>query len=192
MSANRNLKARPKATPSRIQDNICSAKAIVNQTIVDNEILHIAETEELKPANLPDGDISVPLNLWLEYKSEIRARGGNVAVQLAADEAAEDLLDDLADIDTVVLPFVTHADGRSYSLAHKLRVHHGYQGEIRAVGDVKFDQLDFLTRVGCNAFELPEGEDLETALRAFKEFSDAYQPAADDRRLIFSRRRTLH
>ena len=47
MTANRNLKARPKATPSRIQQDIRLQQAIVNRQIVDNDILHIAETEEL-------------------------------------------------------------------------------------------------------------------------------------------------
>lgn len=192
MTAKRNLKARPKATPSRIQHNIQSDKAIVDQLIVDNALLHIAETEDLAITDLPSGEISVPLNTWLDDKAAILARDGLVAVQVAADENPEDLIDDLGGIDVIVLPFVTHTDGRSYSIAHKLRERLKYTGQIRAIGDVKFDQLDFLTRVGCNAFELPAGEDLETALRAFKEFSEVYQPAADNKRLIFSRRRTVH
>jgi len=87
---------------------------------------------------------------------------------------------------------VTHVDGRSYSHAYKLRKRFNFTGEIRAIGDVKFDQLAFLTRTGCTAFELPEGENLETALRAFKEVSDVYQPSTDGAGLIFSRRRAVH
>ena len=192
MATKRNLKARPKASPSRIQQNIHSQQAIVTRAIVDNTIQHIAETEDLNLNDLPSGDISVPLNVWLEHKSELRLRSGITAVQIGADENPEGLLADLVEIDIIVLPFVTHTDGRSYSIAHKLRERYNFTGQIRAIGDVKFDQLDFLTRVGCDAFELPEGENLETALRAFTEFSDVYQPAADKRSLIFSRRRTLH
>jgi len=192
MAGAKNLKARPKATPSRIQENIDCAKAIVDKQIVDNDFVHIAETEELNVADLPDGDVSVPLNLWLENKQAILARDGLTAVQIAADESAEELADDLSDIDIVVLPFVSYVDGRSYSHAHRLRTRFGYKGQIRAVGDVHLDQLDFLTRSGCDAFELPEGDDLEAALRAFTQFSEVYQPAADGRRLIFSRRRAVH
>ena len=47
MAGAKNLKARPKATPSRIQENIQSAKVIVEQTIVENDFTHVAETEEL-------------------------------------------------------------------------------------------------------------------------------------------------
>lgn len=190
--ADRSKKARPKATPSRIQSNIVSAQAIVDQKIVDNQIVHIAETEELTAADLPFGQVSVPLNLWLEEKEAILSREDRVAVQIAVDEFPEDIVEDIDTIDMIVLPFANHVDGQSYSHAYKLRTRYGFKGEIRAVGDVKFDQLDFLTRVGCNAFELPETEDLQTALRAFKEFSDVYQPSADGRRLIFSRRRTVH
>ena len=192
MTANRNLKARPKATPDRIQNNIQSEKAIVDRAIVDSAIVHVAETDALSVADLPSSAVSVPLNLWLDERDAVIARGQPVAVQIAADESPEDLADQLDSIDMVVLPFVSHVDGRSYSHAYKLRTRVGFKGEIRAVGDVKFDQLGFLTRVGCNAFELPDGENLETALRAFDEFSEVYQPSADQGRLIFSRRRAVH
>lgn len=188
--ANRSIKARPKATPDRIQADIVSANAIVDQVIVENDIHHVAETQELALADLPEGNISVPMNLWIDHKDQLQARSTLVAVQIAADEFPEDF--DYDGIDLIVLPMVSHVDGRSYSHAYKLRTRLGFKGEIRAIGDVKFDQLDFLTRSGCNAFELPESEDLEVALSAFKEFSDVYQPSADGRGLIFARRRQTH
>jgi len=190
--ANRAIKARAKATPDRIQNDIVSANAIIDQQIVDNSLHHVAETEELTVADLPKGDISVPMNLWLDHKSELMARDGFVAVQIAADEFPEDFVEEYADIPVIVLPMVSHVDGRSYSHAYKLRTRFGYDGEIRAIGDVKYDQLGFLARSGCNAFELPEGENLDTALKAFSEMSDVYQPSADGGALIFSRRRAVH
>jgi len=190
--ADRAKKARPKATPSRIQQNLVSKKAIVDQQIVDNDIVHVAETQELSASDLPTGQVSVPLNLWLEETDAIIARDGLVAVQIAVDEHPEDIVDSLDKVDMIVLPFVNHVDGQAYSHAYKLRTRFAFKGEIRAIGDVKFDQLGFLTRVGCNAFELPESENLSTALRAFNEFSEVYQPSADGARNIFSRRRTVH
>lgn len=190
--ANRAIKARPKATPDRIQNDIISEQAIVDRKIVDNTLHHVAETQELSPEDLPQGDISVPMNLWLDHKATLQARNGRVAVQIAADEFPEDFADQYSQIDCIVLPIVTHVDGRSYSHAYKLRTRFNYQGEIRAIGDVKYDQLGFLTRSGCNAFELPSGENLETALQAFTEMSEVYQPSADNGALIFSRRRAVH
>ena len=191
-TANRAIKARQKASLDRIKQNIHSNKFIKAREILDNDFIHIAETEDLAVADLPAGNISVPLNFWMGNKQGIRERAGIIAVQIASDEAVEELADDLVEIDMVVLPLVNFVDGRSYSHAYKLRLRHHFKGEIRAVGDVHFDQLSFLARVGCDAFELPDGEDQQAALRAFNEFSEVYQPAADGARLIFSRRRTVH
>lgn len=187
-----NLKARPKATPDRIQRDIRNSKLVRGQQIIDNDFIHLAETEGLNPTDLPTGNVSVPLNLWLEYRDALIARGGTIAVQLASDEAVEDLQTDLERIDIVVLPFVKFVDGRGYSHAHILRQRYQFKGEIRAVGDVHFDHLAFLARAGCDAFELPDGDDHQAALQAFKEFTEVYQPAADGARLIFSRRRAIH
>lgn len=192
MAGNKNLKKRPKAGPSRIQEDIRNANVIRDMQVLRNEMVHIAESEELSLADLPTTNISVPLNIWLQHKDQLLVRDSQVAVQVAADEDPTDLSEDLNDIDTIVLPFVTYVDGRSYSHAHKLRTQLNFKGEIRAVGDVHFDQLDFLKRVGCNAFELPDADDHQAALAAFSEFSEVYQPSADQGRLIFSRRRAVH
>jgi len=69
--ANRSKKVRPKATPSRIQENIASKRAIVDRKVVENEIVHIAETQDLVAADLPNHQVSVPLNLWLDEKKLI-------------------------------------------------------------------------------------------------------------------------
>lgn len=190
--ANRAIKARPKATPDRIQEDIVRNHAIVDGEVVENTIHHVAETEELSIDALPEGDISVPLNLWLESQTELKERSGIVAVQVGADEDVADLQDSLNEVSIVVLPMVTQNDGRSYSLAYLLRSRYGYTGEIRATGYVRLDQLNFLSRVGCNAFELPEGDDLEAAAKAISEFSNVYQPSADSSNLVFARRRPTH
>ena len=192
MAGDKNLKRRSKAGPSRIQENIQNTNVITNQQVLNNDLLHIAETEELGLADLPNGKISVPLNIWLDHKDELLKRDIKVAVQIAADEDPNDLSEDLNKIDTIVLPFVTYVDGRSYSHAHKLRTQFNFSGEIRAVGDVHYDQLDFLNRVGCDAFELPDDENQEAALKALEEYSEVYQPSADEGRLILSRRRAVH
>jgi len=75
--ANRAIKARAKATPDRIQKDIVSAQAIIDQEIVDNTIHHVAETEELTVSDLPNGDISVPMNLWLDHKARQPGRSAN-------------------------------------------------------------------------------------------------------------------
>ena len=47
------------------------------------------------------------------------------------------------------------------------------------MGNVQRDQLFYMARCGFDAFELPEGADVQVALTAFNDFSVAYQPAVD-------------
>ena len=188
--ANRAIKQRGKAPLDRIQEDIRTQYVIRNGAVEDNKMVHLAESDELTIDSLPGGPLSVPLEFWLEHKDACRQHQGSVAVQLASDQDTELLEADLADLDMVVLPFVNFVDGRGYSHAHLLRERHGFKGEIRATGDVHYDQLDFLARTGVDAFELPDSDDSHAALKAFNEFSEVYQPATDQGRLIFSRRRS--
>lgn len=191
-TVNRSLKVRTKVAPDRLQENVSNARVIRNRQIEVNDMLHLAEADDLEISELPVGAISTPMEFWQQHKSALLERGGLIAVQIASDQNCEDLIDDLNDIDMVVLPFVNFVDGRAYSNAQLLRSRYSYQGEIRAIGDVHFDQLGFLERCGCNAFELPESDNQEAALAAFDEFSEVYQPASDGGSLIFARRRAVH
>jgi len=172
-----------------------TANVICEAAVEQNDFVHFAESDDLTLdlINQQTKKVSVPLSFWLENKLALKQSGeSSIAVQIAADEFPSELSDDLNELEAIVLPFVSYVDGRSYSHAYKLRTQYGFKGEIRATGDVHFDQLDFLNRVGVNAFELPDEEDSQAALAALSEFSQVYQPSADDGRLIFSRRRATH
>ena len=73
------------------------------------------------------------------------------------------------------------SDGRAYSYARLLRNHYGYQGELRAVGDVLLEQLHFMQRVGFNAFAINGNSPLEDFEIADRDFSAWYQPSTDRR-----------
>ncbi len=64
-------------------------------------------------------------------------------------------------------------------LKHLLRDRYGYQGELRAVGDILRDQLFYMQRCGIDSFTLREDKDFKDALAAFKEFTVTYQTATD-------------
>ena len=78
----------------------------------------------------------------------------------------------------IAIEFDTFADGRGFSMARMLR-RQGYTGEIRAVGDVAMDRIDFMQRVGFNAFELRDDQDALQALQKIGEVSVHFQPSAD-------------
>ena len=96
---------------------------------------------------------------------------------------------DLTGVQRIDLAFPKFADGRAHSQARLLRERYGYRGELRAVGDVLRDQLFFMARNGFDAFELRADRCLEDALEAFGDFSDSYQPAADQPLPLYRRGR---
>ncbi|MGV0035934.1 MAG: DUF934 domain-containing protein [Candidatus Azotimanducaceae bacterium WSBS_2022_MAG_OTU7] len=77
----------------------------------------------------------------------------------------------------IVLNFPAFSDGRAYSSANLLRREYGYKAELRAVGDVRIDQMEQMARCGFNAFQLADGQNVEQGLEKLKGFSFSYQPA---------------
>ena len=73
------------------------------------------------------------------------------------------------------LHFPSFTDGRAHSQAHLLRRRLGYQGEIRATGDVLVDQLPLLSRNGFDAAVLRADQDLAVAERQLARFKSHYQ-----------------
>ena len=66
----------------------------------------------------------------------------------------EPILPDVYRFEVIALNFPKFSDGRSFSTAHLLRIVQRYKGELRAVGDVLFDQMQLMQRCGIDAFEV--------------------------------------
>ena len=81
----------------------------------------------------------------------------------------------------VVLNFPVFRDGRAYTQARQLRDQFGFEGEIRAAGDVLRDQFLFMARAGFDAFEVKKDADAEAFAEALLEFTVLYQPASQVR-----------
>ena len=97
------------------------------------EVLTMAQLQDRRAAGgLPD-----PLGLRLEPGIDL--------------EAAEL---DLDGISLIAIAFPKFTDGRGYSMGYLLRRRLGYQGEMRAVGDVLFDQMQLMVRCGFDTFEI--------------------------------------
>lgn len=134
------------------------------------------------------GDIIVPLTMWREHSTALKARDGQVGVWLDADEMVEELTADLPVLQVIALNFPAFTDGRHYSSARLLRERYAYPGEIRAIGDVLRDQLFIMRRCGFDAFAIRPDRDPYDALEGLKDFTVTYQAAADDPRPLFRRR----
>lgn len=79
----------------------------------------------------------------------------------------------------VALAFPTFSDGRAFSHASLLRSRLGYQGEVRAVGDVLIDHIPLMLRCGIDSFAVTNA----TALKRLSEnrlpgIDNHYQPTA--------------
>jgi len=116
-----------------------------------------------------------------------RPEAGEVLRLAPGDDPAR-VADRLGSAARVEVNFPSFTDGRGYSIARLLRERHGYQGELRAVGDVQRDQLFYLARCGFDAFLLREGLDAQEALAALQDFSEAYQASVERPEPLFRRR----
>lgn len=131
-------------------------------------------------------DVILPLAAWLA--NDATARSGQTAPWLAPDADLGLLLPALAQLPLVAIDFPAFTDGRGYSLARLLRERYGYQGELRAIGDVQRDQLAYLAQVGFTAFAIREDRPAEAALDGLRDFSDQYQATVLQPEPLFKRR----
>ena len=139
---------------------------------------------------LPDGRAALlSCERWLRERHRLRARNAPLGVVLPSDRSPLAIADDVGRLGLVALEFARFTDGRPYSQARLLRQRLGYRGELRAVGNVLRDQLLFMRRCGFDAFELPDGAEVEEWRSAFGEISVFYQPAADGASAAMDRRR---
>jgi len=150
-------------------------RIIRNRRIVDDDWRLLDADALLAPGEdgfvpgIPSGDVIAPLRLWRLRRDELTARAGRLGVLIAGDEEPEAIAPALAHLALVAVRFDRFSDGRGYSLARLLRERHGWRGELRATGDIRRDQLLFLSRCGYDAFELADEARLSAALAAFDE-----------------------
>ena len=136
---------------------------------------------------LTDAPTIISLTCLKAQTDALRARNAPLGVVLEADgngktslgEDVHELEPYLDMLSLVSLRFPAYRNGRGYSSARILREQMGFSGELRATGEVLYDQWAMMNRCGINAFELAADVSLDTFKTALGELSGAYQPAAD-------------
>ena len=130
------------------------------------------ETKQFRTRNAPLGVL-------------VRA-GGTPAHQLGDDVRA--FAPSLSILDMVALEFPNFRNGRGFSSARILREELRFMGEIRAVGEVLYDQLQFMQRCGINSFEIDATISPADFAMAVDALSYAYQPPAHKQASIIHKR----
>ena len=166
---------------------------IKNRTVLEDDwqVVRALEDGSL-PAleQLPAGRVLVPFALWKQAREALVANRdvASLGVWLAPDDEPADLVADFGKIALIGVDFPVFRDGRGYSIARLLRERYEWRGELRAIGDVLRDQLNFMARCGFDAFAVRADKDIRDALKAFTEFSVQYQSAVDTPQPLFRRR----
>lgn len=150
---------------------------IKNGALVEDPWVSLGNDQPL-PAT---GPVLVSLTRWRAEREALIALGRPLGVRLAAGEMVEPIVGDLKHLALIALEFPSFRDGRAYSKARLLRERHGFDGELRAVGNVLRDQLLFMQRCGFDAFDIASEHAVEDWRRALAEFTVFYQPTADGR-----------
>lgn len=101
----------------------------------DKVILTLPQWQAVR-ANAP---ADIPLGLSIEPGQDLQA-----------------IAPDLARFALIAVAFPKFTDGRGYSLARQLRGAYHFTGELRACGEVLFDQLQFLARCGFDSFAVED------------------------------------
>lgn len=149
-----------------------------NNAVIDDPFTD-ATGQETIPAR---GPVLVDLDQWQAHREQLLQRDDPVGIKLKSDQPPALIAADVASLAMVALEFPVFRDGRAYSHARLLREQYGFNGEIRAVGDVLLEQLHFMERTGFDAFELESDDPLGDLQIAAGDFDVWYQPAADGRK----------
>lgn len=134
-------------------------------TVVDNTYQTVAED-----GVIAQGD-TVLTTAQLDLLDQIQ---GKKALYVTVNDSPETHQFPLDQLDAIFIEFAGFNDGRGYSFAALLR-RQGYQGELRAVGDIFKDVLNYLKRSGFDSFVVKEGKDIYEAAAGLNDFKHPYQ-----------------
>ncbi len=114
----------------------------------------------------------MPFSQWLSHQESFEHCPG---VWIEASDELEPLAPYLDRIPLIAIRFPAFVDGSGFSTGALLREAMGFEGELRAIGNLMVDQVPMLRRCGFNAFSLASIEQLELALQLLVSSQLSYQ-----------------
>ena len=155
-------------------------------TIIKDRKVVFSEYDLIMPecADFRARGVILPLGVFLENKSDLSYRR-DLGLWLEAGEDIEEIENCVDNFAVIALNFPSFGDGRAYSSANILRRKYSYTGELRAVGDVRRDQIEQMSRCGFDAFAVNEEQDLQSIIAALTVFTYNYQTSIDRPQPLF-------
>lgn len=140
--------------------------------VADNWIYDVAVSE----TEGSSGRI-VDVDYWLENRDLLKTSNRPVGLVLYPGQSLDAVATDIETFQVIVLIFEAFSDGRAYSTARILRDRFGFNGEIRAKGDVLVDQYPLMRQCGFTSFEVPDHTSVNLWQQSMKAISGSYQQA---------------
>jgi len=122
-----------------------------------------------------DGAWLVPVETWLAHREELLERPSPVGLWVKPGDDVDALSGTLDGLALVAVDFPVFTDGRSFTAGKLIRQRLGWTGELRAIGDVLADLVNYLARCGFDSFALKPGQSLESAQAQLRLFARGYQ-----------------
>ncbi|WP_305856812.1 DUF934 domain-containing protein [Balneatrix alpica] len=155
---------------------------IIDQQLIDQDSWQL----HLEEGPLPSGDVIIPLKRFLAEQDSLAAHAGKVAPLVEPDDNSESLAPYVGQLELIGIHFPVFTDGRGFSHARILR-RLGFSGQLRALGDIGRDRLQYMSHCGINAFVMAEERFKPEYLAALNEVSVTYQATANEPRPLFKR-----
>ena len=129
----------------------------------------------LERLNQQGAPVVFPIASFLEHQAKISLDANCVGLLVTGDDDLSAIDELLAHVSLIAIEFPVLRDGRGFSIARNV-TRRGFAGEVRAVGDVGYDRLDYMQRSGFNAYQIPDAQYNADTIKAFSEISVNYQP----------------
>jgi uncharacterized protein (DUF934 family) len=178
-------------TPTVVNADMTVIRLSVAQTAeqtpqqLTEQLLEQLVTQAIAPAPIVT---FIPVAVWLRLRETSPAVAAQYAVWLAPDDDPAQLAVYVGELRHIAIEFPAFKFGQGYSSAYLLRQRYGYRGELRAIGDVLRDQLQYMQRSGFDAFVTRPDRDIHEAIKGLSDFSVFYQSAADGAIPVFRQR----
>jgi len=148
-------------------------------------LLRDGQIIETDPWTMHDDETALPaeckhLIVSLERYLELADTKGQPlpgGIKVAPDDNVLELAPHVSQLNLICIDFPVFTDGRGFTHARLLRKRLGYERELRAVCDVRADQVLFMARSGIDSFDFPTQPDTSLLQTLTTRYQKNYQPS---------------